>query len=153
MDKVDAILLESFEELKRKQQANTEAWGLGHTDRRDVDFDTGFLKFSNTDGFTVTAPVQVIGTFDTDDSTFLWAWDHPSIPAPLARTSLLIQDFGDLHQLVRFTTRLIRCTEDEAWHFTALGLRLSGAAGSYRGRSGSAYVYMTFGEVTIRQVH
>lgn len=152
MQDVDAILAQSMEELKSKQRANTEAWGLGATDRWDADLERGFIKFSNADGFTVSAPVQVIGSYDTDDGTFLWAWDHPSCPEPLARTALMIRDFGDRHGLSRLTTAMIRCTEDEAWQFTALGLHLSGAAGSYRGPFGSAYLYMTFGEVTIRHL-
>lgn len=152
MADVDAILAASLDELKLKERANIEAWGLGSTNRWDADLDTGFVKFSNTDGFTVTAPLQVVGTYDSTDGTFLWAWDHPSVPPALARTALLVRDFGDRHSLTRFTTRLVRCTEDEAWQFTAVGLHLSEAAGAYRGPSGSTFVFMTFGEVTIRRV-
>lgn len=44
-------------------------------------------------------------------------------------------------------------SEEEAWRFTAVALHLSGAAGAYRGPAGSTYVFMTFGDVTVRKVH
>jgi hypothetical protein len=150
---LDATIARSLEELRLKQHANTLAWGLGKTDRWDADLDLGIIKFSNNDGFVVTANLQVIGTFYSVDQTWLWGWDHPSVDDRFAQAARQVRDFGERYGLARFTTSMVKCSEDEAWMFTALGLHLSGAAGAYRGPSGDSYVFMTFGEVTIRQIH
>lgn len=152
----DEVFERAWAELELKQQFNIGAWGLGKTERWDVDFDAGTLIFSNADGFTVTTAVQVIGTYDTTDGTWLWGWDHPSVDAPLAEAANLAHDFGETYGLERCTTRMLECTEDEAWRFTALALYLSKGAGSYRGPTGptgSTYLYMTFSDVKIQQKH
>ncbi len=49
---------------------------------------------------------------------------------------------------VAVTGRLyIPATQEEAFQFTAVAASLSGAKGVYRGQTGTAWVYMTFGEV------
>jgi len=148
-----ATLARSWEELLLKQQANTEAWGLGNFDRWDADLDLGVIRFSNGDGFVVTADVQVIGTYNSDDESWLWGWDHPSVSPPLARAAQLAHEFGRKHRLSQYTTRRLRCSQDDAWQFTAVALHLSEGAGSYRGPSGSTFAFMTFGEVTVSKAH
>lgn len=147
----DLSLYLAWEELKLKQHANTSAWGLGTTDRWDIDLDAGVIKFSNADGFTVVGSVQVIGTYNTLDGTWLWGWDHPSVSPPQARAACLARDFGKDYDLGPYTTRSLDCSEDDAWRFTALALYLSAGAGAYRGPAGSTYIYMTFSEVKIMQ--
>ena len=46
-----------------------------------VDLEAGTIIFTSATKM-VTAPVQVIGTYTSLDRTFLWGWDHPSIPEP-----------------------------------------------------------------------
>lgn len=146
---IDATLSRSMEELRLKTASHMDAWGLGATDRWDIDLEDGVIWFTNP-GLLVIAPVQVIGTYNLQDGTWLWAWDHPSVDPPLARDSGLVHAFGEHHGLSRYTTSKIRCTEDEAWEFTALACHLAGASGAYRGPSETAHVYVTFHDVTIR---
>jgi hypothetical protein len=150
----DAVIARSMEELQLKTEANIAAWGLGSTDRWDVDFDTRKIKFSNADGYAVTADVQVIGSYNSDDGAWLWSWANPSTDAPLTQAALLARAFGEKYKLRQFTQRKIECSEADAWNFTAVGLHLFGSAGGYRGpASDSLFIFMTFGEVTIRRVH
>jgi hypothetical protein len=148
MDEVEATLRRSMEYLKLKTASHVEAWGLGEIERWDADIDEGLIKFSSP-GLLVTAPVQVVGTYNSEDSTWMWGWDHPSVPEALARDALLVRDFGERHGLSRYTTPMIRCIEDEAWQFTALACHLAEASGAYRGPSGTTYVFTTFHDVTI----
>lgn len=112
------------------------------------DLDAGTISFTSATK-VVTAPVQVIGTYSRRDGTFLWGWDHPSVPAPLGADARLARRFGERHNLPLFTTRMVECTEEQAWGFTAVALYLSGAQGSYRAPAGTALVFMTFGNMTI----
>jgi hypothetical protein len=100
----------------------------------------------------ITAPVQVIGTYNRLDRTFLWGWDHPSVPESRGADARLARRFGELQNLPLFTTRKVDCTEEQAWSFTAVALYLSGAQGAYRGPAGTTMVFMTFGDMTITPI-
>ena len=144
----ELTLARSMEDLRAKTEAADGLWHLGEASWA-VDFDTGIITFTNQHGQKITAPVQVIGSFNTDDSTWLWGWDHPSVSAPQAADARRARDFGERYQLERYTTRKIESSEAEAWQFTALACYLSGAQGGYRGPAGKTLVLMTFGTVTI----
>lgn len=78
----------------------------------------------------MVAPVQVIGTYDALDGSWMWGWEHPSVDDSLAGHARLVRDFGERYGLSRYTTPRIACTEDEAWTFTALACHLANAAGA-----------------------
>lgn len=141
----------SMAELRLKQEVNSSVWGLGSTERWDADLEQGIIFFTGNDGIIVSAPVQVIGTLNTNDETWLWGWDHPSVKEPLAHAARLCRDFGQRNGLRRFIERKIACSESEAWEQTAVALHLSEGAGAYRGPAGSTLVFMTFGEITVHQ--
>jgi hypothetical protein len=147
----EATLRRSMEYLRLKTSHLIDAWSFGKTERWDADLDTGVLKFSSP-GLLVTAPLQVIGTFNYDDSSWMWGWDHPSVLEPFGRDALRVREFGERYGLARYVTQPIRCTEDEAWQFTALACHLAGSSGAYRGPFGSAAMFMTFGDVTIQEM-
>ena len=138
-------------EIELKTQIFQRIFGDEHFDWA-VDLDTGIITFTSATK-RVSAPVQVIGTYNTLDGTFLWGWDHPSIPEPRRADARLARQFGQLHDLPLFTTRMVECTEEQAWSFTAAALYLSGAQGAYRGPAGTTMVFMTFGEMTIAPIN
>lgn len=113
-----------------------------------VDLNEGMIKFTSATK-TVSAPVQVVGTYNTLDGTFLWGWDHPSVPTLLGADARLAHEFGQRQKLPMFMTRKVKCTEEQAWKFTAVALHLSGGQGAYRGPAGTTMVFMTFGDMTI----
>jgi hypothetical protein len=124
-------------------QMDTASWSL--------DLSIGKIVFRNAARWTITAPVQVIGTRATGDGTWLWAWDHPSVPANLAADARLVRDFGVAHKLGELTTRKVEADEDRCWQFTALASYLARSSGAYRGPAGKTEVFMTFGEIEIRK--
>ena len=144
----DLTLNRSIAEMRLKTEAHVGTWGLDRASWA-ADLELGTIIFTNKKGLKITAPVQVIGTFNTKDSTWLWGWDHPSVSEPLAAHARLAHDFGEKYRLERYTTRKIVSTETEAWNFTALACHLAGAQGGYRGPAGTTLVFMTFGEVSI----
>lgn len=134
-------------EITLKSQVFRNIFGDEHYDW-SADLEAGTIKFTSATK-AVSAPVQVIGTYNTLDQTFLWAWDHPSIPEPLGADARLARQFGQLQNLPLFTERKVECIEEQAWSLTAVALYLSGAQGAYRGPAGTTMVFMTFGEMTI----
>src|SRR5262245_52076143 len=142
------LVEQSMEELRLKTAAHDAGWRLGEA-AWDVDQDTGLIVFTRKDGITATCPVQIIGTYNTADGTWLWGWDHPSILVPLQDHAKRVKAYGEGHGLERLTTRKLQCQELEAWEFTALACKLCNAQGAYRGPAGTALVFMTFGGVRL----
>jgi len=145
-----ALVARSMEELRLKNEAHSNAWGLGTLDRWDMDQDDGRLVFTSKT-VTATAPAQIIGTYNPESGTWLWGWDHPSVVPPLREHAGRVRDYGQQHGIATLTTRMVECTEADAWEFTALACHLCGAQGGYRGPAGKAFAFMTFGEVTLSQ--
>lgn len=106
----------------------------------------GWLRWTFADGRVMQAAVQVIGTYNTKTSSFMWGWDHPSIPEALRRAARQVQTLDQELSIERWTTRTVNCNEEDAWQFTALAAQQDSAAGAYRGDANGTWVYMSFGE-------
>ena len=125
-------------------------WQIGSADW-SLDQDDGCLAFNSPGGLAATAPAQIIGTFNTADDTWLWAWDNHSLVPALVHDAAKARAYGERHGIEPLTLRKFACTQAEAWRLTAFALRLCGAQGGYRGPAGSSFVFMTFGSVTLTQ--
>ncbi len=147
----NATLARSMEELQLKQQANATMLAINDKAGWDVDLNQGTIRFTMPDDIVAVAPVQVVGTFDTNDNSWLWGWDHPSVAAPQAEAARQCLDFGKRHGLADYATRMVSCSEADAWQMTALALHLFKGTGAYRGPSGTTLVFMVFGDVTMQK--
>jgi hypothetical protein len=143
--------VQCVDELKLKQQANTKAWGFGNAERWDANYELETIQFTFADGRIVTAPMQVIGTFAPGDSSWLWAWDNPSLKLDISEQSRLVRAFGEKYLIRDMTTPKITCSQVEAWSFTAVACHLGKAAGAYRGPGKLSMSFMTFGAPTIHR--
>ena len=139
----------SIEELQLKTRGHVEVWGIDRISGWDLDQGTGELTFSFADGIKAVTPAQIIGTYNSEDHTWLWAWDNPSVNENLTKDALKVRNYGEEHHIDRLTKRKWVGTEDDAWAMTALAVKLCGAQGAYRGPAGSTYVFITFGGVTL----
>jgi hypothetical protein len=144
------LLARSMEELRIKTAAHDGVWHLGKADW-NVHQDSGQIVFTVPAGMTATCPVQIIGTYNTADGTWLWGWEHPSVELALQEHARRVREYGQRHGIDKLTTQKLRCSEAEAWEFTALACKLSEAQGGYRGPIGTTLVFMTFGEVSLSQ--
>ena len=139
----------SLEELDLKTKAHKDAWGFGRFDRWDFDQDTGELVFSFPDGIKAVSRAQVIGTYNSKDHTWLWAWANPSIDEKLRADALKVRKYGEEHKIDRLTKPKWVGKEEDAWAMAALAVKLCGKQGAYRGPAGATYVFIVFGEVTL----
>jgi len=142
------LLAQSLEELRLKTEAHDGTWRLGECSW-SVDQAAGTIFFTRPDGMTAICPVQIIGTYNTLDQTWLWAWDHPSVVPALQNHAWKVCAYGEDQGIERLTTRKFTCSETEAWELTALACKLCEAQGAYRGPAGTTLVFMTFGTVTL----
>ena len=147
---VHTFIAQSMEGMQAATTAHCAAWHLDDAEQWSVDMETGLITFQLPGGMVASAPVQVIGTTSSEDGSFLWAWDHPSIPPELAENAQLALAFGRAHGLPAYTARKVACDDAQAWAFTAVAMRLGEASGTYRAKaSESAHIWMTFGQVTL----
>lgn len=150
MDKDSKDFIQASREgLALQTSAHAETWHFDRVDQWEVDMEIGEITFSLSNGNVAKAPIQVVGTYNLDNDTFMWGWDHPSVPEPLRGHAELAREWGAIRNLDMFTQRVVVCSEEEAWDFTAVANRLGGGNGAYRGPAGSALVFMTFGEISL----
>lgn len=141
----------SMSGLQEQTAAHSATWHFGEEERWEANQDTGEIIFTFADGMTARAQLQIIGTYNTQDGTFLWGWDHPSVLEPLRRSAELAKAWGEANHVESFIKRKVKCSETEAWQFTAVAARLSGANGAYRGPAGATLVFMTFGVIKLEK--
>ena len=146
----DTLVAQSMEELRLKTAAHDAGWGVGDADW-SVDQDQGEIVFACASGITATARVQIVGTYNSADGTWLWGWDHPSVVPALQEHARRVRDYGKQHGIKRLATSKLACSVDETWQFAAIACKLCDAQGAYRGPAGDAFVFMTFGEVRLRK--
>lgn len=115
-----------------------------------VDQSAGTIAFTSPKGIVATAPVQIIGSYSTQDGSWLWAWDNlSSIKAELTEHARKARSYGQEHGYDILTTPKLACPEETCWDFAALACMLAGAQGAYRGPAGPVRVFMTFGDVKL----
>lgn len=145
-----SLLEGSREALRLQTQAHCDSWGLGKSGRWDFDQDSGELVFTFPDKIA-RAPGQIIGSFNTRENSWLWAWANPSILDAIKRDSMKVRDYGGQHGIRRLTTAKWQGAESDAWDMAALACRLCQSNGAYRGPAGATLIFITFGEVQLTQ--
>jgi hypothetical protein len=142
------VVARAMEELRIRTASFDRLFQMGDADWQ-LDQDGGTIVFTSPKGLVATAPAQIAGTYDTDDGTWLWAWDNPSIAAPLTAHAKVVREYGKRRGIAELTTRKLKITEDKAWELAALTCKLGKDQAVYRGPAGATMVFITFGEVTL----
>jgi len=141
-----AFIEGSMEGLRLQTEAHQRTWRFGKAERWDFSQDTGELVFTFPD-LVVRAPAQIIGSFDSQEGSWMWAWANSSISDSLTRDSARVREYGEQHHISRLTTGTWPAEEMDGWHMAALSNRLCETNGVYRGPAGTTFVFFTFGQV------
>lgn len=145
----DTLSERSMEELRLKTAGHDGIWQLSQANW-EIDQDAGTIVFTSPTGVVATCSVQIIGTFNTVDSTWLWGWDHSAVDPTLQEHARICRDYGEKHGIRALTShKLTSFSEEDGWQFTALACKLAGAQGGFRGPNGNTLVFVTFGEPTL----
>ena len=147
---IEAFIAGSVKGMQLMTETHRKVWRLGQEKSWSVDEKKGKIVFSFADGVAASAAVQIVGTFQPAENSFMWGWGHPSVVPDLQQHAARVKAFGEEYGSPEFTTRKVPCTEDRAWEYTALAMLLSEANGAYRVQLGAdTAVFMTFGEVVL----
>src|ERR1700758_3448313 len=100
----NTLLEKSMAELRAKTMGHQTGWRFGTADQWSLDLSQGDLIFTFNDGIVATCPAQIVGSLESTDGSWLWAWANPSIPESLQRDSLRVRDYGQQRQIARLTS-------------------------------------------------
>lgn len=145
------LLLDSAEELAIKTDAHRSMWQFGQEERWEVDQSNWTLKFFFRDKL-VSAPVQIIGTFNRKDHTWLWAWANSTLEDPVIEHSIKLQELGQQWSMKKLTTPKWSCKERDGWEMLALAVKMCGTQCGYRGPVNDLLFFMSFGDINISQI-
>ncbi|MEO0374149.1 MAG: DUF6882 domain-containing protein [Cyanobacteria bacterium P01_A01_bin.17] len=138
----------SREELAFKTELD-KSWGLGSYERWDIDQGVGNLIFSNSDGSQAVAPAQIIGTYNTRDNTWMWAWANHSISNSLKTCATKVRTYGTRYGFEKLVSLKWSGSEEDAWTMAAIASHICDAQGAYRGPAGATLIFMTYGNVVL----
>lgn len=63
------------------------------------------------------SPAQIIGTYNSEDHTWLWAWANSSIEEKLQADARQLLKYGEEHHIDGLTKRKWVGTEEDAWQW------------------------------------
>ncbi len=142
------LLQRSVEELKIKTATHDSLFNLG-TAAWSADLEKGVIEFTSPTGIKAVCSLQIIGTINTQDGTWLWSWGNDTIDSKLQSHALAVKKYGEQNHIQKFTSRKFSCSEEAAWEFAAVACKLGNAEGAYRGQAGSVHVFMTYYNVKL----
>ena len=138
----------SVEAMKKVQEIHVNTWHLNSPDSRwEVDVNNEEITFIFPDK-TIRADLQIIGSLH--NGSFMWGWDHPSVPPRLAAAARLAKEWGEQNNQLDYINKLVEADIEKAWEFTEVAARLAKASGTYSGETGQARIFMAFGPLTIK---
>ena len=139
----------SVEVLSRNTSANQAAWGFGAENTWSFDQDAGELIWLFDDGNRVSAPAQIVGTFDESKETWLWSWANPSVAADLSKAAEIARLYGEEHELDILVAPKSDQLIEECWELAAITMHLAKFKGVYKGREGKTHVFFCFDEARL----
>lgn len=126
-----------------------EHWHFSKVTEWGLDDASGMIHWTLPNGKQATAACQVMGTYDLQSGSFLWAWDNDSIEEKLKQDAQHVHDFGKENGVEFLSYRKLDCEEDDVWDLIALSSQICGSKGAYCGETDGVLLYVTFGDVKL----
>ena len=141
----------AYEGLQIQTEGHKKTWKLGQENQWNVDMNEGKLWFDFSDDKKVSTDIQIIGTYNSANGTFLWGWDHPSVNDELGKHAKLAHNWGEQNNEPSFTELQLTCSIEDVWKMSAAVNRITEANGVYKGDSGATQVFMTLGKIEMEK--
>lgn len=147
---LEKLVTEGHAEIARTTEQHSARWGLGTAQRWSLDQSQGRIFWAFED-HVASAPVQILGSWNAQVSSFVWSWDNDSIVEPLCRTAAEVRAFGVEHGIGALTSSPLELDEGRVRDVIALAFRIGRCTGLYHPFDGSLASYIAFGEVTLEE--
>ena len=109
---------------------------------------TGQLIFSDESNTPqVLANVQVVGSVNMQNRTWLWSWADPDVDASLYRDILEVQMLGRSKAIEQLTTPFWEGDAVDGWEMTSICAYVLQAVGAYRAATPQGFTYFVMTSV------
>jgi hypothetical protein len=147
----DVVLARAVEELRIRTELQEVLFQVTQATEWHMSQNTGRISFTSPEGVTASADAQIIGSYDTVDGSWLWAWDNPCVEPRLTEHARLTRRYGTDRTVPELTSRKLQVSTQRAWELTALACKLGGGQGAFVGPAGTTLIYFTFGEMKMER--
>lgn len=130
MDKTQRLVNAALAMMHERTKHDSEEFDIG-SGRWEIDASKGIITFQHDEKKAV-ATIQVIGTRNPVDQTWLWAWNNPSVPDHLLVHAQVIREYGAQHKLHTLTMPMFECSVAVCWELMALAFDLNDVGCVYR---------------------
>jgi hypothetical protein len=136
-----------YQELEKKQFYLKAEFGIGYCEKSEIDWLGGILKLKETSTVKLIAKITPIGSYSTTNSTWMWAWEYPSIPASLKQKCEGIKELGRIARREIFAASIFQTEPETAWEIAAIACHHLKSMGCYRAAFGGVWVFVTIDEL------
>ena len=131
----------------RQEELRTR-YGLAAMPHAHLNDVTGQLIFSDQSNVPrVLATVQVVGSVNVQDRTWLWSWANPDVDVSLYRDILDVQMLGRTRGIEQLTTPFWDADAVDGWEVTSISAYVLQAAGAYRAATAQGFTYFVLTSV------
>lgn len=132
---------------ERQEELRTR-YGLASMPHAHLNEVTGQLIFSDQSNVPrVLATVQIVGSVNVQERTWLWSWANPEVDASLYRDILDVQMLGRTREIEQLTTPFWDGDAVDGWEVTSISAYVLQAAGAYRAATPQGFTYFVLTSV------
>ncbi|MBW4622104.1 MAG: hypothetical protein KME17_22470 [Cyanosarcina radialis HA8281-LM2] len=132
----ECFLAQCLEELEQKQSYLMDEFGIGKYERFDIDLQRSIIEFKENSVVKIVASITPVGSYSTNNPSWMWSWANPSIPQVLQKKSEKIKELAELTGLEIFNAKIFPVDEEMAWEIAAMACHHLKSMGCYRAPSG-----------------
>ena len=147
-EEFQAFIDACFAELERKQQYLVDTFGFGSFDRFNYDFNIEEIYLLKNEDVLVKAKIIPIGSFNTENSTWLWGWANEAFPENHRAKAAKLKELEKITGFEMLGDKVAEIDEDMAWEIAGMALNLLGFEGVYRGPANQTDYYYAMDKVT-----
>jgi hypothetical protein len=129
--------------MTQRQDALRTEFGLASMPHAHFNEATGQLVFSDASATPrILASVQVVGSVDTENRSWVWSWANPDVDPALCKDIREVQLLGETRQIEQLTTPFWEGDAVDGWEMTSITAYVLQAQGAYRAPTPPGFTYM-----------
>jgi hypothetical protein len=127
----------------RRQDVLRGELGLASMPHAHLNVVAGQLVFSDASTTPrLLASVQVVGSVNTAERRWLWAWADPDVDPALCKDILDVRVLGEARGIEQLTTPFWEGDAVDGWEMTSISAYVLQAQGAYRAATSTGFAYM-----------
>jgi hypothetical protein len=95
----------------------------------------------------VLANVQLVGSVNTENRSWLWSWANPDVDPMLCKDILEVHMLGEARGIEQLTTPLWDGDAVDGWEMTSITAFILQARGAYRAATPQGFTYLVMTSV------